>query len=124
MDHGNNQVMVAGTVAAQPRRDGSERANLTPLILFIMLSLAVPVWFHLMGGMAEAGQEILVIYPPGWSASDVLRQSASVGVPIISTGRVPFAMTLISEGPETIGRAYSSGAVLVLKSPLSAFCGS
>lgn len=115
--------MSTGCDTARFRQDDNARASVVPVILLVIFSLSVPIWFHLLGGMAMAGQEILLVYPPSWSASEILRQSASIGAPIVSVGRVPFAVTVIAEGPETVANAYASGALLAVRSPLSILCG-
>lgn len=94
------------------------------MVALAIFGLSIPIGIQLFAGVGEAGQQILLVVSPIRSASEVFLASASVGAPIADFGRLPFAVALVSEGPESVEKAYSAGALLVIKSPLSLLRGS
>ncbi|MBB96498.1 MAG: hypothetical protein CML68_18115 [Rhodobacteraceae bacterium] len=93
-----------------------------PLPLMVCALFAATVWLRLIGGAGRDDAPVVLIYPPHWTRAEALAATASLSVPIVDTGRLPFVFAVWPDGVDTVRNARRAGALLVLKSSALSLC--
>lgn len=93
-----------------------------PLPVMVVSLFVASFWLHLVSGAGRDGRAVVLVFPPTWSRGDALAATASLSVPIVDMGRLPFIYAVQPDGPRTVRAARAAGALLVLKSPALTLC--
>ena len=100
--------------ARQPKDMGEPETSASPWMPAVLLTCAMfcsTLWIQFLGGAGGVGEPVVLVFSPLLSKTETFLAASTLSVPIIESGPLPFLVTVISEGPETLSPDYSPRSV-------------
>jgi len=93
-----------------------------PSAVLVCMLFVSTFWINFLSGAGRTGDAVVFVFSPLLNQRQTFLDASQLDVPIVDFGPLPFLVTVISNGPETLRKAYDAGARVALNSSAAALC--
>ena len=109
-----------GSETSRPLR--SFLAWLGPVAV-LAVGVVSAAWLTLFAGVGRAGFPVALVFPPGWTPTEVFGGVGMLDLDFAESTSVPFVVIVVPRSDKALDQIRTSGALVALRSVAAGLCG-